>query len=384
MSLAPAMNRPIYMDANATTPVLPEVVAAMQPFWTEQFGNASAVHSFGRRARGALERSREQVAALLCARPAEITFTGGGTESDNLALFGLLQPGDHLIVSAVEHDAVLHAADALEATGIAVTRAGCDADGVMHPDTVAAAMRPETKLISVMLANNETGVLQPVRAIADVAHAAGALLHTDAIQACGKVPVDVRELGCDLLSLSAHKMYAPQGVGALWCRSGLRLRPLLHGGSHERRRRAGTENVPGIVGFGAAATIAGQWLVSGGAQRLTQLRDRLEQSLLARVTQSCVHAAGAARLPNTTSIRFKGIHAERLVIALDLQGVAVSGGSACQSGAVEPSHVLSAMGLPDADAHSSIRLSLSRSTTEDEVERAATLIVNAVERLRRV
>lgn len=384
MSLLHTMTDPIYMDANATTPVLPEVVAAMQPFWSERFGNPSAVHSFGRRAKGALEPAREQVASLICGRPSEITFTGGGTESDNLALFGLLQAGDHLIVSAVEHDAVLHAADALHARGVLVTRAACDKDGVVQPETIAAALRPETKLVSVMLANNETGVLQPVRAVADIAHAAGALLHTDAIQACGKVPVDVRELGCDLLSLSAHKMYAPQGVGALWCRSGLQLKPLLHGGSHERRRRAGTENVPGIVGFGEAAALAGQWLASDGAQRLACLRNRFEAELLARIPESCVHGAGVPRLPNTTSIRFKGLHAERLVIALDLQGLAVSGGSACQSGAVEPSHVLRAMGLSDTDAHSSIRLSLSRYTTEYEVERAAELIATAVERLRRV
>lgn len=376
------MTEPIYMDANATTPVLPEVVAAMQPFWAERFGNASAVHSFGRRAKSALETAREQVATLICGRPTEVTFTGGGTESDNLALFGLLQAGDHLIVSAVEHDAVLHAADALEAVGIQVTRVGCNANGIVEPETVQAALEPNTKLISVMLANNETGVLQPVEAIAKIAHAAGALLHTDAIQAGGKMRVDVMRLGCDLLSLSAHKMYAPQGVGALWVRSGLKIKPLLHGGSHERRRRAGTENVPGIAGFGAAAAIAGQWLASVGAERLAELRDSLEATLLARVPDSCVHGARVARLPNTTSIRFHGVDAERLVIALDLQGLAVSGGSACQSGAVEPSHVLRAMGLTDSDAKSSVRLSLSRSTTASEVERAAELIALSVNRLR--
>ena len=223
------MTSPIYMDANATTPVLPAVLEAMLPFWNERFGNASAVHSFGRRAKGALETARVQVAGLLSARPSEVTFTGGGTESDNMALFGLLHAGDHLIVSAVEHDAVLHAAVALEAAGVAVSRVACDSDGVVQPEAVQAAIRPETRLVSVMLANNETGVVQPVSALAEVAHRAGALLHTDAIQACGKIPVDVGELQCDLLSLSAHKMYAPQGVGALWTRAGVTLKPLLHG-----------------------------------------------------------------------------------------------------------------------------------------------------------
>ena len=376
------MTLPIYMDANATTPVLPEVLDAMLPFWSERFGNASAVHSFGRRAKGALETARVQVAGLLNAKPSEVTFTGGGTESDNMALFGVLSPGDHLIVSAVEHDAVLHAAAALEAVGVAVTRVGCDSDGVVQPAAVQAALTPQTRLVSVMLANNETGVVQPVQALAAVAHRAGALLHTDAIQACGKVPVDVRESQCDLLSLSAHKMYAPQGVGALWVRPGVTLKPLLYGGSHERRRRAGTENVPGVVGFGAGAAAARQWLSSGGPQQMGQLRDRLQHCLLERIPGSVVNGGTAERLSNTLSIRFTGVPAEELVIALDLNGLAASGGSACQSGAVEPSHVLTAMGLSSAEARSSVRLSLARSTTGAEVDRAVEILVAAVGRLR--
>ncbi len=377
-----AVTPPIYMDANATTPVLPEVLDAMLPFWTERFGNASAVHSFGRRAKGALETARVQVAELLNAKASEVTFTGGGTESDNMALFGLLSSGDHLIVSAVEHDAVLHAAAALEATGVSVSRVACDKDGIVQPEALEAALTPQTRLVSVMLANNETGVVQPVQQLAEIAHRAGALLHTDAIQACGKTPVDVRQLQCDLLSLSAHKMYAPQGVGALWVRAGLTLKPLLHGGSHERRRRAGTENVPGIVGFGAGAAAARQWLSTDGPEQVGQLRDHLERCLAAHIPGSVVNGVAATRLRNTLSIRFDGVLAEELVIALDLHGLAVSGGSACQSGAVEPSHVLTAMGLSTAEARSSVRLSLARTTSQAEVDRATAIVVAAVERLR--
>ncbi|SEC26526.1 cysteine desulfurase family protein [Terriglobus roseus] len=374
--------RRIYMDANATTPVLPEVVAAMEPFWSDRFGNASAVHGFGRGARGAIDGAREQIAALIGGKASEITFTSGGTESDNLALFGTLHLGDHLIVSAIEHDAVLHAADALEATGVIVSRVPCDARGVVDPGAVSALLRDNTKLVSVMLANNETGAIQPIRAIADIVHAAGALLHTDAVQAGGKIPVDVKSLGCDLLSLSAHKMHGPQGVGALWMRSGLTLRPMLHGGSHERQRRAGTENVPGIVGFGTAAAMTRTWLFEGGMQRLQTLRDRLESSLRERIARMAVNSEHVDRLPNTASLRFAGVNAEELVIALDLQGLAISGGSACQSGAIEPSHVLRAMGLDEADARSSVRFSLSRMSTEEDVEAATAILMAAVTRFR--
>ena len=371
----------IYLDANATTPVLPDVLRAMEPHWNARFGNASAVHAFGRDARDAVDAARDQVAALIGGKPSEVTFTSGGTESDNLALFGILTPGDHLVVSAIEHDAVLHAADALEAAGVAVTRVLPDSEGVIQPEAIAAAMQPNTRLVSVMLANNETGAIQPIAKIGKIAHKHDALLHTDAVQAAGKIPVHVDYLRCDLLSLSAHKMHAPQGVGALWARKGVTLRPMLHGGTHERRRRAGTENVPGIVGFGAAAALASQWLASDAPQQLQQRRNRLQEALLA-LGDAAVNSGNAERVPNTLSIRFAGVNAEELVIALDLQGLAMSGGSACQSGAIEPSHVLRAMGLNDEEAHTSVRFSLSRLTTDEEIEHAIAITSAAVCRLR--
>jgi cysteine desulfurase len=388
--------RRIYMDANATTPLLPEVLDAMRPFWSEHFGNASSIHQRGQHARAAVDRARESVAALLNCRAAEVVFTSGGTESDNLALFGILAPGDHLITSSIEHHAVLHAAEALAERGIDVTFLPCNSQGLVEPAELKAAFRPETKLVSIMLANNETGVIQPVRALADLAHAAGALFHTDAVQAAGKLPLDVAALGCDLLSLSGHKMYAPQGTGVLFVRRNVRLRPLFFGGMHERGRRPGTENVAGIVGLGKAAELARTWLAGDSIAdptassfpsphhlaALTALRDSLEQGILAAVEGSSVNGAGAPRVSNTTNICFDHVEAEALVIALDLKGLAVSGGSACQSGATEPSHVLTAMGLTPARARASIRLSLTRLTTPDEVDHALTLIPAAVARLR--
>ena len=376
--------RRIYMDNNATTPVLPEVVDAMQPFWSERFGNASAVHEHGRNARAAVDEAREQVASLLEARAAEITFTGGGTESDNQALFGVLSPGQHLITSLIEHHAVLHAAEELERRGVEVTFVDCDSDGIVGVEAVRQAMRPNTMMVSVMLANNETGVLQPVQAIAQVAHQQGALMHTDAIQCCGKNPVSVRELRCDMLSVSAHKMHAPQGVGALWMRRGIPIKPLLHGGPHERQKRAGTENVPGIVAFGEAAQRASSWIQADGPVSLQKTHRAFEAELLRRIPEAVVHGSGVARLPNTTSVRFDGVDAEALVIALDLKGLAISGGSACTSGAVEPSHVLLAMGLRDEEARSTVRISLSRRNTAEEVEIALDLLEAAVARLRAV
>lgn len=370
------------MDANATTPVLPEVVEAMRPFWGERFGNASAVHEHGRGARAAVDEAREQVAALIGGRASEITFTGGGTESDNQALFGMLRAGQHLVTSAIEHHAVLHAAEELERRGVAVTYVACDGDGVVNASAVRAAMRAETALVSVMLANNETGVVQPVLEIAAVAHERGAMVHTDAVQCCGKMPVRVGEIGCDLLSVSAHKMHAPQGVGALWVRKGLKCAPILFGGAHERQRRAGTENVPGIVGFGCAASLVGDWLREDGSAALERMHREFESELLRRAPGAVIHGRGMPRLPNTTSVRFAGVDAEALVIALDLQGLAVSGGSACTSGAVEPSHVLTAMGLSEAEARSSVRISMSRLNTAEEVGAALEVIEGTVARLR--
>ena len=372
------------MDANSTTPVLPEVVEAMRPFWTEAFGNASSIHQQGQQARAAVERARASVAGLLGCRAAEVVFTSGGTESDNLALFGTLAPGDHLITSSIEHSAVMQAAEALAGRGIEVSFLPATPQGVVEPSALEAALRPSTRLVSVMLANNETGVIQPVRELADLTHAAGALFHADAVQAAGKLAIDVKALGCDLLSISGHKMYAPQGVGALYVRRNVRLRPIFFGGNHERGRRPGTENVAGIVGLGKAAELAREWLANGEQQPLAALRDRLEQGILAQVEAAGVNGAGVARVANTSNLFFDHVEAEALVIALDLKGLSVSGGSACQSGSTEPSHVLTAMGLSVARARASVRFSLSRLTTEDEVECALALVPAAVARLRRL
>jgi cysteine desulfurase len=390
--------RRIYMDANATTPLLPEVFDAMRPFWIEQFGNASSIHQQGQHARAAVERAREQVAALLRCRATEIVFTSGGTESDNLALFGVLQPyllskePAHLITSAIEHHAVLHAAEALRDRGAAlsqnfeVTFLPCTPSGLIEPAALEAALRPHTKLVSIMLANNETGVLQPISELAAIAHAHGALFHTDAVQAAGKLPLDLSKTGplaqVDLLSISGHKMYAPQGTGILFSRRNVRLSPLFFGGSHERQRRPGTENVAGIVALGKAAELAQHWLPGSGPADLAALRDRLEQGLLAAIEEAGINGIELPRVANTTNLYFDHVEAEALVIALDLKGLSVSGGSACQSGATEPSHVLTAMGLSPARARASIRLSLSRLTTAEDVDFALAIIPAAVDRLR--
>jgi cysteine desulfurase len=382
------------MDANATTPLLPEVVEAMRPFWMEEFGNASSIHQQGQGARAAVDRAREQVAGLLGCRAAEVVFTSGGTESDNLALFGVLGPGDHLITASIEHHAVLHAAEELAERGVAVTLLPCGPGGVVEVAALESALAAKegvqaARLVSVMMANNETGVVQPVREMAAAAHKAGALFHTDAVQAAGKVKIDVAELGCDLLSLSGHKMYAPQGTGALFVRRGVRLRPMFFGGLHERGRRAGTENVAGIVGLGKAAELARIWLAGDGASfglqsaaAMAALRDRMEQGILGAVEEAGVNGEGAERVANTSNLYFDHVEAEALVIALDLKGLAVSGGSACQSGATEPSHVLTAMGLSEARARGSVRFSLSRMTTGDEVERVVAVVPAVVSRLR--
>jgi cysteine desulfurase len=374
--------RRIYMDANATTPLLPEVLEAMRPYFSERFGNASSVHSFGQQARSAVEQARVRVAELIHCRPAEIVFTSGGTESDNLALFGATRPGDHIITTAIEHHAVLHAAEHLAQCGREVTVLPCDADGVVSAESVRRALRPNTRLISVMLANNETGAIQPVAEIAKIAAEAGALFHTDAVQAVSKLPLDVAALGCHLLSFSGHKIHAPQGVGVLFVRKDTKIEPLFYGGTHERQRRAGTENVVGIVGLGKAAEIARAGLTDGSVARIAALRDRLEREILARVDQAGVHSGSVARVPNTTNLWFDHVEGEALVIALDLKGLAVSGGSACASGASEPSHVLTAMGIAAARARASLRFSLSKLTTEQDVDAAIQLVPQAVAHLR--
>lgn len=378
--------RHIYMDANATTPLLPEVFEAMRPFWIEHFGNASSIHQQGQYARAAVDHARESIAKLLHCRASEIVFTSGGTESDNLALFGTLSEGDHLITTAIEHHAVLHAAESLAARNIEVTFLPCTPQGLIESAALEAARRPNTKLVSIMYANNETGVIQPIAELARVAHAAGALFHTDAVQAAGKLPLDLSNRGplkdVDLLSISGHKIHAPKGIGGLFVRRSVRLAPMMHGGTHERQRRAGTENVTGVVGLGKAAELAQEWLSGDGPLHLAALRDRLEQGILAQVEECGVNGGGAPRVANTTNLYFDHVEAEALVIALDLKGLSVSGGSACQSGATEPSHVLTAMGLSPARARASIRFSLSKLTTEEEVDEALKLIPAAVARLR--
>jgi cysteine desulfurase len=380
------MNR-IYMDANATTPLLPEVMATMRPWFEEQFGNASSIHFHGQRARAAVDHARETIAGMLGCRPAEIVFTSGGTEGDNLALFGVMQagglkPGDHLITSAIEHHAVLNAAERLRDRGIEVTFLPVTRHGAVDPEDVRRALRPRTRLVSVMLANNETGVLQPVEEIGKIAREAGAAFHTDAVQAAGKIPLDVKAIGCDLLTLSGHKMHAPQGTGVLYVRRGTQLEPLFFGGLHERHRRAGTENLPGIVGLGKAAEIAMASLKDGSAAAMAALRDRLESGILARVDEAGINGSEVPRVANTTNIWFDHVEGEALVIALDLKGLAVSGGSACQSGATEPSHVLLAMGVSEDRARASLRFSLMKTTTSDEIDAAITLVPAAVARLR--
>jgi cysteine desulfurase len=329
-----------------------------------------------------VERAREQVAGLLNCRAAEVVFTSGGTEGDNLALFGLVKPGEHLITTAIEHHAVLHAAERLAERGAVVTFLPVNSEGVIDPGDVRRAIRKETKLISVMMANNETGAIQPVEEIGRIAMETDIYFHVDAVQAAGKLPIDVKTIACDLLTVSGHKMHGPQGTGALFVRRGTKIEPLFFGGSHERQRRAGTENLPGVVGLGKAAKIAAQGLRSGAAEKLAGLRDRLENGILAKIPETGVNGGRTARVPNTSNLWFDHLEGEALVIALDLKGLAVSGGSACQSGSTEPSHVLTAMGLSVARARASLRFSLTKDTTGADVDFALELVPAAVSRLR--
>jgi cysteine desulfurase len=378
------MNR-VYFDHNATTPVEPAVLEAMLPYLAGEFGNASSIHTFGQKARAAVETAREQVAALIGARSQEIIFTSGGTESDNHAIFGIVgadsRPKKHVITTAIEHEAVLNTCQALEKSGVAVTYLSVDRDGRIDPGALRQAIRPETALITVMHGNNELGTLQPLEEIGRVASDADVYFHSDAVQSAGKIPIDVNALRIDLLSLSGHKFYAPKGIGAIYIRGGSRLRQLLYGGHHQRGFRPGTENVAGIVGLGKAAEIARKSL-AGDATRISALRDRLERGLLQTVPDARVNGGAAPRTPNTTNITFPGIEGEALVIALDLKGLACSTGAACSSGAVEPSHVLTAIGLPAEDARASLRFSLGRHTIEAEVDFGLKVIPAAVEQLR--
>jgi cysteine desulfurase len=369
------------MDANATTPLAPEVVEAMQPYWIENFGNASSIHTEGQQARAAVSRAREILSEFINCHEAEVVFNSGGTEGDNTAIFGALRAGDHLITSSIEHSAVLRAAERAESDGIEVTFLPPLPNGLIDPEAVRHAVNPKTRLISVMLANNETGVIQPIEEIGRIAAEAGALFHIDAVQGAGKVKIDVRRFGCHLCSISAHKMHGPKGVGALYVRRATPIDSLIVGGSHERKRRAGTENVAGIVGMGKAAELAMEHLEDGTMEALAKLRDRLEAGIL-EISGTGVNGAGAPRVPNTTNIRFDRVEGEALVIALDLKGIAVSGGSACHSGSTEPSHVLMAMGLDKRLAGASLRFSLLRTATAEDVDHVLRVVPQAVEQIR--
>ena len=372
----------VYLDNNASTPVLPEVFEVMRPYFLERFGNASSIHHFGQHARASVERARNAVAALFNARPAEIVFTSGGTEADNLGIFGLVRSGDHLITSTIEHSAVMNSCKRLEQMGCQVTYLPVDRQCQVDPGDVRKAIRPNTRLITIMMANNETGVIQPLEEIGKLALEADVFFHTDAVQAAGKIPIDVQKIRCDALSISGHKIHAPQGTGALFIRKGTLIQPLLYGGNHERQRRAGTENLPGIVGLGKAAEIAKDWLVRGGPAEMAAMRDRLENAILKSVDETGVNGLGAPRVPNTTSIYFDHVEGEALVIALDLKGLSVSSGAACSSGAIEPSHVLMAMGLSPERARGSLRISLGKQSTNEEVDFAIRVIPETVARLR--
>jgi len=377
--------RRVYMDANATTPLHAEVVEAMRPYWTEHFGNASSIHLDGQQARTALDRARETLAEFFNCREAEVVFNSGGTEGDNTAIFGLLRPGDHFITTAIEHSAVLQAAGRVAERGVEVTYVAPQPCGLIDPADILAAIRPQTRLISVMLANNETGVLQPVEEIGKIAKDKGVFFHIDAVQGAGKVPFDVRRFGCHLASISAHKVHGPKGTGAMFVRRGTPLESLIVGGSHERRQRAGTENVPGIVGLAKAIELAMHALEDGTIDRLAGLRHRLEAGILA-ITGTGLNGrdgdTSAPRVANTTNIWFDQLEGEALVIALDLKGVAVSGGSACHSGATEPSHVLMAMGLDKTRARASLRFSLLRTATQADVDCVLNVVPEAVKHLR--
>jgi cysteine desulfurase len=387
------MNR-VYLDFNATTPVDAAVLGAMLPYFSAEFGNAASIHTPGQKARAAVETAREQVAGLIGARPQEIVFTSGGTESDNHAIFGVVGQAflpvsssrnassfSHIITTAIEHEAVLNACQALEKVGVRVTYLPTDREGQIDLDDLRRAIRPETILITIMHANNELGTVQPLEEIGRIAAKADVYFHTDAVQSAGKIPIDVKALQVDLLSISGHKLYAPKGIGALYVRSGTRLRQLLYGGHHQRGFRPGTENVAGIVGLGKAAEIARKSLAED-TRHVSTLRDRLQQELLHRVPQSRVNGGAAPRTPNTTNLVFPGVEGEALLIALDLKGLACSTGAACSSGAVEPSHVLTAIGLPPQEARASLRFSLGRHTTSADIDFALNVVPAAVAQLR--
>ena len=376
----------IYLDHNATTPPASAVVDRMAAALREDFGNPSSVHHFGQIAKAALDEARSAVASLVGGDPSEIVFTSGGTESDNFAIRGVAEALDmtgrrHLIASSIEHEAVLNTLKALARRGWRTTLLPVDESGIVSASALEAAIADDTALVSVMHANNEIGTIQPIAELARVAKARGAVFHTDAVQSVGKIPVDVKTLGVDLLSLSAHKFYGPKGVGAIWIRRGMRLQAPVTGGKQERSRRAGTENVAGIVGLGVAATLAREKMAEEAA-RLGPLRDRLEEGILKAVSGTAINGARTPRVPNTTNISFDRVEAESLLIALDLAGIAVSTGSACSSGTLEPSHVLKAMGFPPHRTQNSIRFSLGSANTDADIDRVISVLPGIVEKLR--
>ena len=383
----------VYFDYNATTPLSAEAADAVVRATRETYGNASSVHHFGQQAKAVLDDSRSAVAALIHAEPSEIVFTSGGTESDNFAIRGIAEavealpasattpPRRHLIASAIEHEAVLNTLRALARRGWKISLLRVDDSGIVSPNALRELITHETALVSVMHANNEIGTIQPIAELSAIAHASGALMHTDAVQSAGKIPVDVNTMNVDLLSLSAHKFNGPKGAGALWIKRGTRLQPILTGGKHERNRRAGTENVPAIAGLGVAARLAAGKIATESV-RVSALRDRLEHAILATVPGTAVNGLPTQRVPNTTNISFDRVEAESLLIALDLEGVAVSTGSACSSGTLEPSHVLKAMGLPTHRTQNSLRFSLGMFSTEQEVDFVVGVLPRLVEKLR--
>jgi cysteine desulfurase len=377
------MNRRVYLDHNASTPIHPEVLAEMLPYFSEVFGNPSSIHAFGRDAREGVDRARERVARFLGVAPQEVVFTSGGTESDNFGVKGLAYAHDtgHLITSSIEHHAVLRACQALESEGFDVTYVGVDASGVVDPDDIRRAIRSDTIAISIMHANSEVGSLQPIAAIGRVAREHGVPFHVDAVQTFGKVSIELDAFGIDALSFSGHKIYGPKGVAGLWIRKGTRMVAIQHGGEHERRRRAGTENVPGIVGLGKAAEVRGRDM-HAEAERLTVLRNRLINGVRDRVPDVRLSGHPIERLPGTASFLFRHVESESIVLGLDLKGIGVSAGSACTSGNVEPSHVLVAMGIPLDWAMGAVRCSLGRSTTAEDIDYVIECVEPLVRKLR--
>ena len=375
----------VYMDHNATTPVHPEILEAMMPFFRDQFGNPSSIHWAGREVKSALDEAREKVAALLKANPQEILFTSGGTESDNMAIKGvaysLKEKGRHIITSRVEHHAVLHTCQFLEKAGYEVTYLPVDSEGLINPENLRRAIRPDTILITIMMANNETGTISPFQEIGEVAREKGVVFHTDAVQAVGKIPIDLQKFPAEILSLSGHKLYAPKGIGAQYIRSGVRFAQLVHGGSQEANRRAGTENIPSIIGLGKACEIA-QRDFDRRVQHLLGLRERLHQGIIRQIPHIKLNGHPTKRLPNTLNMSFLYIEGESILLNLDLEGVAVSSGSACTSGSLDPSHVLLAMGVPHEIAQSAIRFSLGWKNTEQEVDYVLEVLPRIVQRLR--